>query len=400
MNSKDKDLLTEINDEILEDNEVENYNEDGEVQKKEEKKQRKAQLLWEAVQKGNTSNLSQKVASILNRFPETRKSDITLQIRFWEQFQGFNSTSVSIEDLYKLERLTSITRARAKIQNEFKLFLPDEKTKRYRRDREEIEKETALLDKPSMPILHIYADETGKTDDFIIIGSIWVLDHEHDGLITQKLSQWTTDMKEKYSRFPKEFHFKEIENKNEQQLKQYKAFFDQLISMSDKVSFRAIAVNKAKITMKVDDIINDLFFRLVKIGVEHELYYRRIELPKQIMYVKDMDSTDSSYNVQRLSELLISNFKDSYDDKLKLNSYQPIDSRLSRLIQQSDIFTASLNRVYNHRSKNNTNNNKDKLADYVLDLLDIKEIRYSIDNLTGDIEDDLLADMATIHIFE
>ncbi|MCY7694919.1 DUF3800 domain-containing protein [Bacillus altitudinis] len=366
----------------------------------EERKRQEAQALITAVQSGLTNTLRQKVAKILNKYPEARKSDITLQIKFWEEFHGHTSQQVDLKKMYEYERLSSLVRARAKIQNEYKLFLSDERTRKIRREREEIEKEAALLDKPTVPIMHLYADETGKDSEYIIIGSVWALDDRHNGLLNHELIEWTKKAKEENIRFPDEFHFKNLNNKNRDELRLYKDFFKVLLDNSAMVSFRAIAVNKSKLSTPIDEIINDLFYRLTIKGMEHEILTGRVVLPRQINYFKDRDDNDNTYNISKFSELLSSKFKEQYGDDLVLNSYVPLDSKLSRLIQAADLFTGSLNRLYNVRPKGGNINNKDELADYIIDRVGLQEIRYSIENLLNDVEDGLNTDMATIHVYD
>jgi hypothetical protein len=71
------------------------------------------------------NTLRDKVAWVLNHYPDARNSDITLQLRFWETFQPdiYTGGPIAPEDLYRLTRLTSIARERARIQNQYKLFL-------------------------------------------------------------------------------------------------------------------------------------------------------------------------------------------------------------------------------------------------------------------------------------
>lgn len=94
----------------------ENINSDEEIDTEKEKENlRRAAALWEAVQNGESKHVTQKVATILNRYDETRNSDVALMIKYWETFQGHTGDSVTHRDLFKLERLTTISRARAKI---------------------------------------------------------------------------------------------------------------------------------------------------------------------------------------------------------------------------------------------------------------------------------------------
>jgi hypothetical protein len=112
----------------------------------------------------NVTDLQTRVAFVLNHFPETRDSDIKLAIHYWKYFQPelVESGYIKLETLFKLDRETTITRSRAKIQNEYKLFLPSEEIKSSRRQLAKVEEEMQVLDKPSSTVVTIYADESGK----------------------------------------------------------------------------------------------------------------------------------------------------------------------------------------------------------------------------------------------
>ena len=84
---------------------------------------------------GNFSTQKAKVAAVLNLYPKARNSDITLSLKYWEMFQPdfFNKTGIKPENLFKLERMHFIARARAKIQNEYGLLTADEKIRNHRK---------------------------------------------------------------------------------------------------------------------------------------------------------------------------------------------------------------------------------------------------------------------------
>lgn len=72
------------------------------------------------------------VLDCLERFPETRNSDVALTIKIWEEYHkskimvDFQSKRnyVFLEDIFDLPREDGIKRIRAKIQNEKLMFLP------------------------------------------------------------------------------------------------------------------------------------------------------------------------------------------------------------------------------------------------------------------------------------
>ncbi|MFE7065015.1 DUF3800 domain-containing protein [Sutcliffiella sp. NPDC057660] len=393
-------LLQEIEEEVLAEDSNESVEADIDPQKEAEIA-RKRTALWEAVQNGETKHVTQRVASILNRFDETRNSDVALMIRYWEVFQGHTKSSVSYNDLFKLERLTTIARARAKIQNEYKLYLPtDKKVRTYRKALAEQTSEYQIATKPELPIMHIYADETGKTDDYVIVGGLWVLDDRRNGEIKRNLINWLGEASSKYTGFPSEFHFKRLSNDGSN-IEAYKEFFNKFIGLSDVISFKAIGVNKTKITkVKIQELVDELYYQLIRLGISHETNTGRIDFPKQISYIKDKEGNETSFHIEQMSQKISDNLNTHYDGNLKLNAYAPIDSKMERFLQVADLFTASVNRVMNHQKKQEKRNAKDELANHVLELVNLKVINFNAENFKEITEVDTKGDMAILYLFD
>jgi hypothetical protein len=181
------------------------------------------------------THLITRVAYILNRYPATRNSDITLQLRFWEKFhEDYDPHNFNVKDLYKLERLTSIARARAKIQNEYKLYQATEEYRRFRRDKEIIEKEQQLADKPERLTIFIYCDESGKEKNarYMLVAGVWSL----GGDLAKNLYSWKKENKINY-----EFHFTGMERIK---VDTYKSFFKYALDNMSMAGFKAIAIRR------------------------------------------------------------------------------------------------------------------------------------------------------------
>lgn len=404
MKNEDEVLLEKIEAEVM-DESAEEFEDEEESEenllkklKKEKENKEKAEALWKAVQSGDDKHLTTRVASVLNRYPSTRNSDIALQIKYWNIYEGLTGNLVDVERLFKLERLTSIARARAKIQNEYKLFLAEESVRNRRRNKEDIEKEAQLLDKPSYKLIGLYADETGKNQDYIIVGGIWILEQQIQANIHRDYFNWTKRMEKVGYKIPEEFHFKKMNNKNEKELILYKEFFDLLLVHSGMISFKAVAVKRKNISKSEDEIIKDLYYQLAHLGISHEVSTKRIELPRQINITKDKESSDSDLVLEQLKQSLFEKFKLYYGEKLILNELFSLDSEKSIFLQFSDIFVASINRLYNVSAEKE--NNKDKLAKYVLNALDVKEIKMSLSKVEKSVDTEVLGDQAVLFIFE
>src|SRR5262245_47229828 len=129
---------------------------------KQEALEKGRRALLHAISAGKLDTLQERVAWILNRYPAARDSDIALQIRYWETFEPAlgGGDHIHKANLYHLTRLVSLTRARAKIQNTYRLFQASPEVRKHRGTLSAEELAKALEQRPSYPQLDVYADES------------------------------------------------------------------------------------------------------------------------------------------------------------------------------------------------------------------------------------------------
>lgn len=313
---------------------------------------------------GKIGNIREKVAYILNNFTSARNSDIELAWLYWSSFEQdiFNGATLTKLDLLKLTKIGSLTRIRAKIQNEYKLFQANDKVKKHRGVLEEEKKQEAIDDKPSHPLYTIFIDETGKTQQYISVGSLWDTDPKTTFFASRKMSDWLELKKIDY-----EFHFTELKN---QKLEQYKAFFLKFLELHPSVGFKAIIISKIGLT-NMNSVITDLTFHLINDGIKHENETGRAPLPRllQVRLDREADGSDQ-LKLANLKERIIS----QQIEGLHIDSMEVIDSKDNIYLQIVDLFISAINRkLHNPISKENP---KDELADYILGLL-----HFNIENL-------------------
>lgn len=323
---------------------------------KETKKKRK--LILKNLFSGKMDTLEQKVAWILNNYPEARDSDIVLQLKYWGQFETdiYNGSAISSSDLFKLTKLTSIARARAALQNTYNLFQASEKVRKNRGLLQEEEKSKAVEQKRNYPVFVVFADESGKTGKNLIVGSMWVV----DGYETLQLFKSINEWKNRRS-FDKELHFSKITRAT---LPYYKEVVDLLKSKASLIGFKTISVENSGIS-DTQNALADLFYLLLVKGIEHENSTGRACLPRTLQFFKDADEKGTD-------KLLLANLQDKlkqasstrFDNKLELDQFEALDSKDSVLIQIADLFTGSVNRLLN--SLADTKNHKDEFAEYFL----------------------------------
>ncbi len=331
----------------------------------EAKREEEIQQLLNNLSSATVNSLRDKVAWILNHHSETRDSDVTLQIKFWEAFESdiYNGQYIKPDDLYRLTRLTSITRERARIQNIYKLFIASSKIRQSRGTLSEEEREKAIEDKPvGYPSLVVYMDESGKNADQLIVGSLWFLEA---GKSLYDVHKKITNFKNEKN-FNKEFHFSEMSQKD---LPIYQEMVTLFLREAPATSFKIASLPTSGIQNK-QDALKQLFYHLIVRGIESENKTGRAILPRTLQVWKDSEEEGSD-------RLLIADLDDRlkqasslrFDKKLFINFVRCADSAHNLFLQVADLLSASANRVLNQSDV--SRNHKSEFAEFFLELIGV-----------------------------
>ena len=324
----------------------------------------KTELLNKVVS-GNIENIKDRVSFILNNSNEARNSDIELAWAYWQTFEGeiMHGVTISKEQMFNLTRINSLARTRAKIQNEYKLFQADDTVKRHRGVLEESKKQEAIEDKPSgIGMYSVYIDETGKTQTYLSVGSLWILNYNYSKILSHKeLSNWKKSKGITY-----EFHFAEL-SKNK--MDDYKEFFTEFLSRHPDVGFKLIVINNVGLKDK-NTAITDLTYHLLTKGVDHENSTGRAPLPRYLqVWVDEEEKGSDRLKLENIKERLTS----QKTPGLYLGHFNAVSSDGNFFIQAIDLFTGAINRKLHNPDGGNF---KDDFADFVLDSVnfDISDI--------------------------
>lgn len=319
--------------------------------------------LLSALAGGDFSTQRTKVAAILNLFPDSRNSDIALALKYWETFQPeiYNPMGIMPKDLFKLERLHYIVRARAKIQNEYGLFQADEKIKHRRKKQEEVMHEAVLEDAEPKKLVYVFSDETGKTHDFVVVAAVWVLSGRAVFKVTQAISEW----KEKSAWAHREIHFSRFGRMDFDALKEYLGVIHQ---NREFLSFKVIAVQKSRTNRNIEEVIAKLHEHMLVRGAEHEIRQGRMDLPREIGVTIDEEQSLDPFALSEMARKVTADFARHYAGQLQLSGIDTVSSRNSALIQLADLIAGAVNRKLNH---NGDRNYKDEMSDWIIRTLDL-----------------------------
>lgn len=319
--------------------------------------------LLAALAGGDFSTQRTKVASVLNLFPDTRNSDITLALQYWETFQPeiYNPAGIKPKDLFKLERLHYIVRARAKIQNEYGLFQADEKIRHHRKQQEEVMHDAVLEDIKPKRVVQVFSDETGKTQNFVIVAAVWVLSGRAVFTVSEAIKKW----KEKSAWAKREVHFSKFGKMDFEPLKEYLGVIHQ---NREFLSFKVIAIDKSRTTRKIEEVIAKLHEHMLIRGAEHEIQQGRMDLPREVGVTLDEEQSLDPFSLAEMKRKISEEFTSSYNGELVIDAIQTVSSRTSALVQLADLIAGAVNRRLNSSGEKNY---KDEMADWVIHTLDL-----------------------------
>lgn len=325
------------------------------------KLEREKKELLASLASGDFKTTKTKVAAVLNLYPHTRNSDVALALKYWEDFQPdvFDARGIQPKDLFKLERLHYIVRARAKIQNEYGLFLADDKIKRHRRHREEEMRDAVLEDSVPRRMVHVYADETGKTQDYVIVAAVWVLNGRAVFDITRAILSW----QEKSSWAKREVHFAKF---GKGDLDSLSAYLDVVQANRQYISFKLIAVEKAGMKRSIEEVVQKLHEHLLLRGLEHEISNARIDLPREVEVTLDQEQSLDKFTLADMKQHIADEYIKRHDGQVVLASISAVSSRHSPLVQLADVVAGAVNRRLNPQ---NDRGYKDEMADMVIERL-------------------------------
>jgi hypothetical protein len=323
-----------------------------------------AEDLKASVNSASLHDLKTRVAWTLNLHPHTRDSDISLALKYWEQFQPelFNSTSLAPKDLFKLERMTNITRVRAKIQNEYNLFTASEGIRHRRRQLEEDVSEQVVDDKPGRNLVHVFADETGKNAEHICVAAVWLLTSHAVWQLSSDILKWKTTSPWATC----ELHFSDFKRGQEGALRGYLDLIEQNRQF---LSFKAISLEKATTRRPVDEVVQRLHEMMLTRGARHEVENNRIGLPHEINLTIDAEQSLDKITCADIKSRVAQEFTTMYGDRLTVGEVTATHSHRDYLVQLADVVAGAINRRKNHRGDRG---HKDEMADTIIERLDIQ----------------------------
>lgn len=314
---------------------------------------------------GDFSNQQTRVAHILNLHPAARNSDVALALKYWETFQPelYNPDGIKPADFFKLDRVPFLVRARAKIQNEYELFRAEDKVRRRRKGLEDEMREAVLTDEAPRQTLQVFSDETGKGEEHVIIGSVWVLNGRAVYDATRAIKVWQAG-----SKFAKrELHFSAFGRGDMDAVGDY---LNIVAANREFLSFKLIAMSKRNTRRPIEEVVQRLHeFMLVR-GLRHEIGSGRVGVPRHVAVTMDEEQSIDRIVLAEMRNRVAEGVERAHLDGVTLDErFNAVSSKDSALVQLADVIAGAANRRLNFRGERNY---KDEIADRVMDVLGLQ----------------------------
>lgn len=327
--------------------------------KKLAKVEKEKAALLKSLAAGDFSTTRTRVAFILNLYKDTRNSDVTLAIKYWEQFQPelYSNHGILPQNLFRLERFHLIVRARAKIQNEYGLYLADDAIRRHRRRNEEAMEADVVADAASRGVVQVFADETGKTQRFVTVAAIWVLAGRAVYEVTQAVRAW-----QKTSVWAnREIHFAKLGARDADVLQE---LLNVVVNHRAFLSFKVISYEREGSRRSVEDIVARLHESMLVRGLEHEVGSARVGLPLAVTVTLDEEPSLDEIARSDLKAAVERRYDEIFEGRASVESVVSVRSHDSVLVQLADLIAGAVNRRLNHVAERGV---KDDMADAIVD---------------------------------
>ncbi|MGN8139076.1 DUF3800 domain-containing protein [Paraburkholderia sp. 22099] len=314
---------------------------------------------------GDFSNQQTRVAHILNLHPAARNSDVTLSLKYWETFQPelYNPEGIKPADFFKLDRVPFLVRARAKIQNEYELFQAEDQIRRRRKSREDDMRDAVLGDDAPRQTLQVFSDETGKNEEHVIIGSVWVLNGRAVYDVTKAIKDWQTG-----SKFAKrEMHFSAFGRGDLHAVDEY---LNIVAANREYLSFKLMAMPKRNTRRPIEEIVQRLHEMMLVRGLRHEIESGRVGVPRHVGVTVDEEQSIDRIVLSEIRNTVAEGVERAHLDGVTLDErFNAVSSKESALIQLADVIAGAANRRLNFRGDRNF---KDDIADRIMDVLGLQ----------------------------
>lgn len=303
-------------------------------------------------------NREQRVANILQRFPETRDSDTALCIRYWKMYQAEileRWRPLELEVLYELDRIETIGRVRRMIQNDLRLFRGLEETKRCRELLQKEFHEYLASHQETLPEVRFYLDETGNEGDktYTGVAGVCVMNWKQYEKHHAAIAKWRKDQG-----WPETIHFAET---GADKVDRAVALMAQLERRRSGILFLGYALASRG---RTNEDLFSLFIQLVIDSLKHLRECGCLNEPRSVQVIKEANAGFDSLFLEKMTKQLGESVALEFPGQLVVKPIEAVTKGRYVLLECADLVAGGMQR----RALGKGRNPKDKLAEAVINV--------------------------------
>lgn len=322
------------------------------------------QRLLATIANSSLAKTEEKVAYILQRFPETRDSDTALCIRYWKMFQANvleHWSPLELEVLLELDRIETIGRVRRIIQNELGLFQGIEDNKRARNARQREFHEYLAAHRGSLPEIRFYLDETGNEGDktYTGIAGLCIINWQQFEKHHAALEQWRSKQG-----WPETVHFADL---GVEKVGRAVALLNQAQRRRSGMLFLGYSLTSRG---RTNEDIFSLFVQLIIDSLKHLQSLSCLTENRCIRIIKEAEPGFDNIYLRKMTTLLSDMVAMEFPGQLAVLPVEAVTKGRTVMLECADLIAGGMQR----RSLHKGSKPKDKLAEAVINVTGFEDI--------------------------
>ena len=299
--------------------------------------ERERETLLAALANSEYGTVEQKVASILQRYPETRNSHTRLAIQYWVVFHGQELAEwdrLSLDVLLEVENFESIERAARNIQNTLKLWSGEERYKTFRDSRQMQFHQYFAEQRKGDPEIRLYLDETGtdQKSGYMAVAGICAAEWRQYERYHAALRQWREQLNS-----PGTLHAAEITGDNSLQL----ALLSELNKRKGGLLFIAHAMRTRAMTHRD---LESLYVQLALDTLRSLDSNGCLQEPKALLIVKEADQGFDNVYLKSMESDLQGALAADFLNRVYLKGIVPVPKGREVMLEAADQIAHALHR--------------------------------------------------------
>lgn len=302
--------------------------------------------------------IEQKVAFILDRYPETRNSDVSLCIRYWRYHQPDELNEwddPELEVLYDLDKWATIVRLRAELQNDLGLFRASDEAILNRSLGQTGFHQYLKVHQDVRPEVRFYLDETGNEGDkrYTGVAGICAMNWKQYEMHFASIARWRRQLQ-----WPGNIHFSDTGASG---LERAIALLGQLEAHRSGLLFVGYALPSQGRTHP--DMVS-LFVQLIVDSLRQMRVNGCFPEPRLLRVIKEADTGFDSIYLEKMTAMLADLTAIEFPGLVVVERIEPVPKGSTVFLECADLIAGGMQR----RALSKGSTARDRLAEAVANV--------------------------------